>query len=131
MDYKNTHFTFFQDDCISEFGQKTGTEIYNQACELLTSMLATADYRNNEGIKEHIVKNMFPMIAYYLTLQKYGYSKEEAYSLTLKETQTAAHIQKDKNTALAKLPFAYKIFKLFFKGVVKKCIPLKGGKLNG
>ena len=126
MNYKNTHFPFLQEDCITEFGQETGTEIYSQACERLTSMLENADYRNNESIKEHIVKNMFPMIAYYLTLQGHGYSKEEAYSLTLKETQKAAHIEKDKNATLAKLPFAYKLFKLFSKGVIKKKYPIEG-----
>lgn len=126
MDYKNTHFTFLQEDCISEFGQDEGTKIYNQSCELYSSMLENADYRNNESIKIHIVKNMFPMIAYYLTLQGQGYSKEEAYDLTLKETQKAAHIEKSKNESLAKLPFAYKIFKLFSKGVMKKMYPVEG-----
>lgn len=126
MDYKETYFTFLQEDCISEFGQETGIKIYHRACERLATMLENADYRNNKGIKEHIVKNMFPMIAYYLTLQGQGYSKEEAYSLTLKETQKAAHIQKAKNENLAKLPFAYKLFKLFTKGVMKKMYPNEG-----
>jgi len=126
MDYKNTRFSFLQDDCISEFGQENGTKIYNQACQLLTSMLDNADYRNNESIKEHIVKNMFPIIAYYLTLQDNGYSKEEAYNLTLQETQKAAHIQKEKNNSLSRLPFAYSIFKLFIKGIIKKRYPIEG-----
>lgn len=126
MDYKNTHLNFLQDDCISEFGQENGIKIYNQACELLTSMLADADYRSNESIKTHIEKNMFPTIAYYLTLQKQGYSKDEAYRLTLKETQKAAHIQKKRNEALAKIPFAFKLFKLSIKGVIKKMYPTEG-----
>lgn len=126
MDYKNTHFAFLQEDCISEFGQDAGIKIYNQACERFTAMLENANYRNNESIKEHIVKNMFPMIAYYLTLQDQGYSKEESDSLTLKETQKAAYMQKSKNEALARLPFAYKIFKLFIKGVMKKMYPTEG-----
>lgn len=126
MDYKNTHFAFLQEDCISKFGQETGTKIYVQACELLTTMLAKADYRNNESIKQHIVKNMFPIIAYYLTLQNHGYSQEDAYSLTLKETQKAAHIQKKKNESFGKLPFAYQVFKLFIKGIMKKMYPVEG-----
>lgn len=126
MDYMNTLFPFLLEDCITEFGKESGTEIYNQACERLASMLENADYRNNESIKEHIVKNMFPMISYYLTLQGQGYSKEEAYSLTLKETQKAAHIQKTKNQALARLPFAYRIFKLLAKGIIKKMYPIEG-----
>lgn len=126
MDYKNTHFDFLQADCISEFGQEKGTKIYIEACEKLTFMLENADYRNNEGIKQHITKNMFPAIAYYMTLQNYGYSKEDAYNLTLKETQKVAHSEKRKNEAIGRLPFAYRIFKLFMKGIMKKMYPTEG-----
>lgn len=42
MDYKNTHLDFLQEDCIDEFGQEKGVKIYNQACELYTSMLEEA-----------------------------------------------------------------------------------------
>ncbi|MDR1893429.1 MAG: L-2-amino-thiazoline-4-carboxylic acid hydrolase [Spirochaetales bacterium] len=126
MDYRNTRISFLKEDCINEFGQEAGAKIYNQSCELLTSMLAKADYRNNESIKEHISTNMFPTIAYYLTLQKCGYSKEDAYSLTLKKTQKAAHIQKNKNRAFAKMPFAYTMFKFLVKGIMKKMYPLEG-----
>jgi hypothetical protein len=126
MDYKNTRLAFLQEDCISEFGLETGTKIYTRSCELLTSMLANADYRGNEGIKEHMAANMFPTIAYYLTLQEYGYSKKDAYSLTLTETQKAANIQKNKNSVLGKLPFAYTLFKSFAKGIMKKNYPVEG-----
>lgn len=126
MDYKSTYFAFLQEDCIREFGQYDGTKIYNQACECLTSMLKNADYRNNKGIKEHIVKSMFPIIAYYLTLKERGYSKEDAYDLTLKVSQKMAFILKAKNETLAKLPFAYKIFKFFSKIVMKKEYPVEG-----
>ena len=126
MDYKNTHLDFLQEDCIDEFGQEKGVKIYNQACELYTSMLEEADYRNNDSIKTHIIKNMFPTIAYYLTLQAYGYSKDDAYNLTLKETQKAAHIQKKKNEAIGKLPFAYRIFKMSIKSIMKKMYPIEG-----
>lgn len=126
MDYKNTHLNFLEEDCQSEFGQENGIKIYNQTCTLLTSMLESADYRNNESIKTHIRKNMLPTIAYYLTLLSCGYAKEEAYNLTLKETQKAAHIQKKKNEAIGKLPFAYSIFKLVIKSIMKKMYPVEG-----
>ncbi|GHV70859.1 hypothetical protein AGMMS49928_20290 [Spirochaetia bacterium] len=126
MDYKNTRLAFLQEDCISEFGQETGTKIFNRSCELLTSMFADADYQNNESIKEHMATNMFPTIAYYLTLQEHGYSKEDAYNLTLQKTQKAANIRKNKNAAFGKLPFAYTIFKIFVKGIMKKSYPVEG-----
>ncbi len=126
MDYSKTHFVFFKEDCLNEFGREDGARIYNQACERYTSMLMNADYRNNKSIEIHIVKNMFPMIAYYLVLQDNGYSKEEAYELTLKESQKAAHIQKEKNESLGRLPFAFQLFKFFVKGIMKKMYPIEG-----
>lgn len=126
MNYKNTRFAFLYDDCISEFGQEAGTKIYNQACARLASMLENADYRNRASIKKHIVTNIFPVIAYYLALQDQGYSKEEAYALTLNVTKKMANLLKSKNEALAKLPFAYKLFKSFSKYVIKKEYPIEG-----
>lgn len=126
MDYSKTYFPFLHEDCLREFGQAAGAELYRQSCERLGSMLQGADYRNNKGIKDHILKNMYPMIAYYLTLQDHGYSKEEASGLTRNETQKAAHIQKAKNEAIAKLPFGYRVFKLCIKGVMRRSYPSEG-----
>jgi hypothetical protein len=133
VDYQHTHFDFLKADCINEFGAENGENIYIQACERYTSMLAEADYRNNESIKTHIIKNMYPVIAYYLTLNANGYSKDEAYHLVLKETQKAAHIQKKKNEVIGKFPFAYRIFKLSMKSLldnVKQKNQAKGANLQ-
>ena len=126
MDYRDTLFPFLQEDCLSKFGQKAGAEIYEKACKRLAVMLETADFRGNKSIRRHISKNMFPGIAYYLTLQEQGYAKEEAYSLTLEETQKAAHIEKRKNESLARLPFTYRLFKLLSKGIIKRMYPAEG-----
>jgi hypothetical protein len=126
MDYKNTHFLFLKDDCINDVGKETGIKIYNQSCNLLTSMLEEADYRNNKSIKIHFVQNMFPIIAYYKTLLEHNYTEENAYNLALKISQKAAHIQKDKNKSFSKFPFAYKIYKAFVKNVMKKKYPEVG-----
>lgn len=130
MNYTKTSLFFIQDDCRNIFGQENGTKIYNQACEYFLSMLADADYRNNKSIKTHIEKYMFPTIAYYLTLQANGYSKDQAYNLTLKETQKSAHIYKKRYEVIARLPFAYQIFKLFIKGIMKKSFPIEGWNIE-
>jgi len=57
---------------------------------------------------------------------EHGYSREIAYNYTLKETQKVAYIQKRRNESFAKLPFAYKLFKLFTKGIMKKMYPKVG-----
>ena len=126
MDYTHTYFPYLREDCVNEFGQEKGKEIYGQACKTLKSMLSKADDRGNKSIELHIKKNIFPVIAYYLTLQDYGYSKDAAYGLTLKETQKAADIQRRRNESLCKLPFAFRIFKLSIKGIMKKMYPVEG-----
>lgn len=126
MDYKNTFLPSLREDCINEFGQEKGMQIYSRACDMFTSMLAKADFRGSKIIEIHVVKNILPITAYYLTLQAFGYSKEEAYNLTLKETQKTALIQKRKNESLSRLPFMFQIFKLFAKGIVKKVYPAEG-----
>ncbi len=126
MEYAKTYFPFLEEDCIRTFGEDTGTNIYSLACERFAAMLKTADYRNNKSIKQHIERNMFPIMAYYMVLREQGYAQEEAYTLALKETQKAAHIQKAKNAAFAKLPVGYSVFKLFCKGFVRKMYPEQG-----
>jgi len=126
MDYKKTNFPFLEEDCINEFGDENGKIINALSKTRLSTMLESADYRNNYVIKEHYSRNMFPIISYYLTLQDRGYSKETAYNFVLKEAQKAANIQKRKNKMFSKMPFAYKIFKLFTKEIMKKMYPKEG-----
>jgi hypothetical protein len=130
MGYKNTNIPFLKKDCLLEFGKAIGLNIYNEAFERLSSMLRNVDYRNNKYIKMHITKNMFPIMAYYLTLLDNGFSKEEAYNLTLKETQKAAYILKNKITIFGKLPFAYRMFKLSVKNVISKMYPKEGWDID-
>jgi hypothetical protein len=124
--YKNTHFPFLGEDCLDEFGDDKGKKIYEAACLRLNSMLENADYKNNRSIKIHFSKNMFPIMAYYLTLLEQNYSKYEAHNLTLKIAQKAANIQKIKNESFRKIPFAYNIFKFFTKSIMKNSYPKEG-----
>jgi hypothetical protein len=126
MDYKKTHFPFFKEDCINEFGNEKGIKIYDQSSKLFTSMLEKADYRNNLNIKTHFTKNMFPIIACYLTLLDQNFTKNMAYNFSLKISQKAADIQKTRNKSFAKLPFAYKLFKLFTKSIMAKMYTKEG-----
>ena len=126
MDYKETNLFFLQEDCINFFGEDRGNSIFTKSEELLNSMLAEADFRNNDSIQDHISHNMFPTIALYKTLQDCGLSKEEAFDFTLTETQKGAHAKKLKNERMLKIPFTYKFFQLVVKGFMKKNFPLEG-----
>ncbi len=126
MDYSNTILNFLPKDCETEFGRDQGAEIYAQACARLSAMLEDADYRNSESIKMHITRVIYPTIAYYLTLKDNGYSNEEALELTLKETQKAALIQQKRNEGFGRFPFAFALFKLSIKGLMKRMYPNEG-----
>lgn len=131
MNYQNTNLGFLQMDCIKIFGEEKGNKIFNETCQTYYSLLQSINQQdNNESIKMHIEKNMFPTIAYYLALQKFGYTKDEAYEFVLNETQKAALIKQKKNKALGKMPFAYRIFKLFFKKVMRKNFPNEGWQIE-
>ncbi len=126
MDYSNTIIFFLQEDCAAGFGQEKGSEIYNKACERLSVMLESADYRNSESIKMHITRVIYPTIAYYLTLKETGYSNDEALKLTLKETEKAALTQQKRNESFGRFPFAFALYRLIIKGFMKRIYPAEG-----
>ncbi len=126
MDYSNTFIPFLREDCINEFGQEKGTEIYGNACGKLASMLANVDYRGSKIIKTHITKIILPTMAYYFSLLASGYSKDDALTITRKETQKSAKIQKKRNESIGRFPFAFQILKLFIRGMMKRMYPVQG-----
>ena len=126
MNFSDTYFGFLQADCLAEFGEEKGDAIYRETETLFQSFLASADYRDNDSIRKHMQKNIFPVMAYYLVLQENGYAKEKAYEMTLKETQKMAAMGREQNKKMTKLPFTYQIFKMFCKKVMKKAYPPVG-----
>ncbi|MCL2180710.1 MAG: L-2-amino-thiazoline-4-carboxylic acid hydrolase [Treponema sp.] len=126
MDYKNTNLFFLQEDCVNIFGEDKGNKIFIRSEELLDSMLAKADFKNNDSIKNHMSTNMLPVIAFYKSLQESGFSKEEAYNLTLTETQKWAHVKEQRNKKMLKIPFTYSFFRLVVKSFMKKSFPVEG-----
>lgn len=112
--------------CIQKYGNEKGLCIYKKAEENFQTMKIEANYRNSDVIKWHINGNIYPVLAYYMSLLEYGFSKENAYINTLEETQKNAMIEKKKNEMLGKIPFFYSLFKLFCKKVMEKNFPNEG-----
>ena len=126
MNIKDTKLFFLEKDCKKQFGADKGKEIFQSAAKRYEELCRQADFRENTEIEYHLTMNLFPALAYYQALQMYGLSKEEAISLVRKETVRAANIKKEEQAKTAKLPFAYLMYRLFVKSVMKKKFPQEG-----
>lgn len=126
MGYNQSMFKNMQEHCKNIFGETRGKFIYEGAERLLNQLLNEMDDRESVAIRAHMTTNMLPVIAYYLTLQKDGFSKEEAYEQTLALTQSVARETAENYKKIAKIPFAYWFFKLVCKKKMKKSYPKEG-----
>ncbi len=126
MTIDKTALSFLQEDCIQEFGEQEGTEIFQQTAEQYRELLEQADYRGSDVIKEHLQQKLYPPMAYYKTLRNRGITQDEALILVKRETHKAALIKKGKMQKLAKLPFAYPIYRMGVKRFMKKNFPDEG-----
>ena len=106
---KKTKFYFLKKDCIIEFGNENGNAIYNHSNKHLEYLLNENDFIENNKIRKHLATHLFPIIAYYLTLQEFNFSKKESYKLAYKEIQKLGNIKKRRNEKLKKIPFIYHI----------------------
>ena len=126
MSYSDTMFKDLKSVCAQKYGNEKGLSIYNKAEENFQKMKIKADYRNSDMIKWHMTKNIFPVLAYYMSLLEYGFSTENAYTNALEETQKHAMVEKKRNGMLGKIPFFYYLFKVFCKKVMDKNYPNEG-----
>ena len=123
MNIRNSKLFFLEEDCIKQFGADKGKIIYNLSARRYEALCENADFQGNTEIEYHLIKNLYPTMAYYQALQEYGLSKEETLAFTRKETVRAATIKKAEQAKTATLPFAYFIYRLFVKSVMKKKFP--------
>ncbi len=126
MSYSDTRFKDIKTVCIEKYGQESGLNIYNKAEELFQKMKDKADYRNSNAIKEHMTKNIFPVLSYYMAMLENGFTTDVAYANTMEETQKHALLAKKSNKKLSKIPFCYYIFKMFCRKIMTKDFPIEG-----
>lgn len=126
MKMSETTFPFLENDCIQRFGAEKGTVIFQQTEALYQELLSNADYKNNDAVKDHLQRKLFPPMAYYKTLYANGIPKEKALEYVKQETQKAASVKRDEMKKLAKLPFAYSIYRMGVKKHMKKNFPDAG-----
>jgi len=126
MILKETKLFFLEEDCIKQFGEDKGEEIFQSTARYYEKLCSQADYRKNTEIEYHLTMNLYPTMAYYQALRKYGFSKEDALTHVRRETVRAASIKKEEQAKTVKLPFAYLMYRLFVKSVMKKKFPQEG-----
>ena len=128
MDYTKTKFPFLKEDCINEFENEKGNAIYNHSNKRLEEFLKEKDYVENSTIRKHLTTHLFPLMAYYLTLKDFDFSKKDSYKLAYKKIQKLGNIRKKRNERLKKIPFIYSLFKLFAKPYINNQWPVEAWK---
>lgn len=126
MTINETTLSFLLEDCIKEFGTEKGEKFFQRTEQIYQNLLDSADYKNSEVIREHLQRKLFPPMAYYKTLIAEGYDKSTALDYVKKETRKAALAKKEKMQGLARMPFAYTIYRMGVKKHMKKNFPDEG-----
>lgn len=126
MTMDKTTLSFLREDCIKEFGVEQGELLYRNSERIYQEFLDQADDKGNEVIWEHLQKKLFPPMAYYKALLAEGYSKDNALAYVKKETHKAAAVRKEEMQGLAKMPFAYTVYRMGVKKHMKKNFPDEG-----
>lgn len=126
MRISETTLFFLESDCRQIFGEPDGTIIFQQTEKVYQELLHSADDRGSAAIREHLQLKLFPPMAYYKALRANGFCQEEALSYVRRETQRAAAIKKEQMGKLARLPFAYTLYRMGAKKHMKKNFPDEG-----
>ena len=129
-DIKDTKLYFLEKDCLKLFGPEEGRSLYSKVNQRYNDLCNHSDFRNNKEIEYHLTMNLYPAMSYYQVLLENGLSKEEALMYVRKETVQAANIKKAEQQKTAKLPFAYLMYRLFVKSVMKKKFPKEGWDIH-
>ena len=128
MRISETPFVFLLDDCFREFGEEDGRKIYQEADDIFSGLEAEADYKDNDAIREHIQMKLLPPMAYYKALLFEGFDKDASLDLVRKETQKTAEEKKAAMAKMARLTFAYSIYRMCVKKFMTKNFPAVGWK---
>ena len=128
MRINETPFAFLLDDCIREFGEEKGRKIYREADDIFSGLEAEADYKDNDAIREHIQMKLLPPMAYYKALLFEGFDKDASLDLVRTEEKKTAEAKQESMSKMARLPFAYSIYRMCVKKFMTKNFPEEGWK---
>lgn len=126
MRISETTFSFLEKDCMTTFGSKKGRELFQKTETIYQNLLQEVSDRGSKAVKEHLEQKLLPPVAYYKALQSEGIPQEEALEIVREESRKAANQKREKMKGLARLPFAYLVYRLSVKGYMKKNFPAEG-----
>lgn len=121
-----TTLPFLEKDCIEVFGPERGNALFQRAETLYQELLRGAEDRQSEAIREHLQKKLFPPMAYYKALCAEGIPQEQALEYVERETRKAALDKREEMSKLARLPFAYMLYRMGAKTHMEKNFPPAG-----
>jgi hypothetical protein len=89
---ENTKLFFLKEDIFKEFGIEEGEKLYQNVEKIYNELISSANYRESEAIKHHLITNLFPTMAYYKALLDNGYNIDTALSYVSKDVKNAFYI---------------------------------------
>lgn len=121
--YSNTEFKFVKQKLLDRYGETLGSKVFTSAEDELAKMISNSDFKKSKAIKWHMVKNMLPIIALYLTLKRFTGNNEEPIEFTKDILQIACLKAQKKNRILGRVPFGYNLFRFFCKSIITSQYP--------
>ena len=113
---------------IEKMGSEGSSKFYELTEEKLLELIKIANFRDNKVVKDHMIQNIFPCIAYYLALQQLGYEKDKALQITADFMGIYAEKMSKSFDKFSKIPFIYGFLKLIIKPMMKRNFPAAGWK---
>lgn len=126
MNIKDSQLYFLEESCINKFGIEKGNNIFKTTEQEYKKLCDKANFRNNKAIKEHMLKNLYPTMAYYKALLIHNYESNEAICLVKCETAKSALDKKRKQQIITKIPRTYFWYRLLIKSIIRKKYPTEG-----
>ncbi|MDO9493879.1 L-2-amino-thiazoline-4-carboxylic acid hydrolase [Acetobacterium sp.] len=128
--FKKTRLDNLQETLIILFGEIRGRHYFDKAAFILENELKTMDDRGSKAINKHLSTAILPGYACYRGLIDCGVSKEVAYAIVEEEIAASALRMGTISELLRGLPFAYPLFKLLIKPIMKRGYPQEGWTIN-
>jgi hypothetical protein len=90
----NTIYPFLQDDLLERFGMNDGETVFVRIEARYAELLREADAYQTDGVRVHLCRKLFPLMACYQTLLENGVAQEAALCFARDESQKAAERKK-------------------------------------
>ena len=131
MNFENTNLPFLKEDIRNNFDKNVGEKLFNETVKRYNELLQetereTGNFHESEALRRHYERTLLPTVAYYATLRGNGFGQEEALAYVREETKKRAFLNAENNRKLARIPFAYAIYRAGVKKHMQNNFPAEG-----